>query len=269
MKLPSLPLRFLGRNADAVLLGGFLVVAAILFAFLKLASEVSEGDTAAFDRWLLQALRSPADPGVPIGPYWLKNAMVDVTALGGTTVLTAFTVIAVGYLAAARKIATAGFLAGAVIGGALMGKLLKLLFARDRPDLVLHLVTVDSASFPSGHALNSAVVYLTVGALLARTESKRSVRIYTIGVALCPHPRHRLLARLPRRPLAERRDRRLVRRGGLGDPLLAGRAGLAAKARDRAAAERRRGVTRLCQPVHQPSHATAGHVKVALSPGHG
>ena len=184
MNLPRNPLRFFGRNVDAALLGTFLVVAAVMFAFLKLASEMVEGETAAFDRWLLQALRSPVDPSVPIGPEWLKAAMIDVTALGGTSVLTLFTVIAVGYLTAARKAATAGFLAAAVIGGALTSTLLKLAFGRARPDLVIHLVTVDSASFPSGHALNSAVVYLTVGALLARAEPKRTVRIYLIATAV-------------------------------------------------------------------------------------
>lgn len=185
MKVPRISLRFLGRNVDASLLILFLLVAGILFAFIKLASEVSEGETAAFDRWLLQALRSPADPSVPIGPHWLRMAMIDLTALGGTTVLTLFTVIAVGYLVAARKAATAAFLAAAVTGGALTGTLLKLFFARARPDLVAHLVVVDSASFPSGHALNSAVTYLTVGALLARAESERSVKIYLIGIAVC------------------------------------------------------------------------------------
>ena len=178
------PLHRLTGRADTWLLGGFLVVVIVLFGFAKLASEVAEGDTATFDRWLLQALRSPADPSVPIGPEWLRHAMVDITALGGVSVLTLLTVVAVGYLVAARKAATGAFLAGAVIGGALTGTLLKLLFARARPDLVAHLVVVDSASFPSGHALNSAVTYLTIGALLARAESKRSVRLYLIGVAV-------------------------------------------------------------------------------------
>jgi undecaprenyl-diphosphatase len=174
----------LWKDGAFSLLGGFLITAVSLFAFIKLASEVSEGDTQAFDLWLLQALRSPADPSIPIGPEWLRIAMTDITALGGTSVLTVLTVIAVGYLVAARKPETGAFLAAAVIGGAVTGTLLKLLFARARPDVVPQLVFVDSASFPSGHALNSAVTYLTIGALLARAESKRAVRVYLTAVAV-------------------------------------------------------------------------------------
>ena len=182
-RLPQ-PLRIFWKDGAFSLLGVFLAAALILFAFLKLASEVSEGETQPFDLWLLRALRSSADPSVPIGPEWFRIAMIDITALGGTSVLTVLTVIAVGYLVAARKPETATFLAAAVIGGAITGTLLKLVFARARPEVVPHLVFVDSASFPSGHALNSAVTYLTIAAMLARAESKRAVRLYLIAVAV-------------------------------------------------------------------------------------
>jgi len=184
MRRPAALLRVFWKDGAFSLLGGFLIAAIVLFFFLNLASEVMEGDTRAFDVWLLQALRTPADPSVPIGPRWFRIAMIDITALGGTSVLSLLTVIAVGYLVAARKPETAVFLGASVAGGAVTGTLLKLIFARARPDIVPHLVFVDSASFPSGHALNSAVTYLTIGALLARAESKRTVRIYLIAVAV-------------------------------------------------------------------------------------
>lgn len=176
---------FRKHHPDSYVLVLFLVLAGALFAFLKLASEVVEGDTAAFDRWVLQALRSPADAAMPLGPGWLRAAMVDITALGGVSVLTLLTMVAAGYLIAARKRATATFLVAAVSGGALASTLLKIFFARARPDLVSHLVDVHTASFPSGHALNSAVTYLTLGALLARAEADRPVRIYLMTVAVC------------------------------------------------------------------------------------
>ena len=172
------------HHPDSLVLLLFLALAAALFAFLKLASAVAEGDTAAFDRWLLQALRSAGDPAVPVGPSWLRRAMVDITALGGTSVLTLITVVVAGYLLAARKAATAAFVVAAVAGGSLASSLLKLAFARARPDVVGHLVEVYSASFPSGHALNSAVTYLTLGALIARAEDSRTLRAYAIAVAV-------------------------------------------------------------------------------------
>jgi len=172
------------RRIDNWVLLGFLLLVAAAFVFTKLASEVVEGDTLGFDRWLLQALRSPADASIPAGPRWLRTAMIDVTALGGVAVLTIITTIAVGYLVVGRKWAMGLFLAGAVIGGSTLNTLLKLGFARNRPDIVAHLVDVQTASFPSGHAMNSAVVYLTLGALLARAEKDRAVRLYLIGVAI-------------------------------------------------------------------------------------
>ncbi|HKR24583.1 MAG TPA: phosphatase PAP2 family protein [Allosphingosinicella sp.] len=155
-----------------------------MFAFLRLGSEIMEGETFALDRWLLLALRSASDSSVPAGPGWLLEAMVDITALGGVSVLTVITIIAAGYLVAARKPATAAFLVAAVSGGAVASTLLKMVFARPRPDVVGHLVEVSSLSFPSGHAMNSAIVYLTLGALLARAEDDRRVRIYLIAVAV-------------------------------------------------------------------------------------
>jgi undecaprenyl-diphosphatase len=172
------------HHPDSFVLVLFLIIAAALFAFLKLASEVAEGDTEAFDRWVLQALRGAADPTAPIGPDWLRRTMVDLTALGGTPVLTLIVIVVAAYLVAARKVATAAFVVAAVSGGGLASTLLKLVFARTRPDIVGQLVEVHSASFPSGHALNSAVTYLTLGALLARTESARWMRIYVMAVAM-------------------------------------------------------------------------------------
>jgi undecaprenyl-diphosphatase len=173
------------HHAESFVLALFLLVAAALFAFIKLASEVGEGDTTAIDAWVVRALRSPVDPALPIGPHWLRLAMTDVTALGGATLLTLIVIIVASYLVAIRKFATAGFVVAAISGGALCSTLLKLFFARARPDLVGQLVEVHTHSFPSGHALNSAVTYLTLAALIARTESTRAVRIYVIAVAIC------------------------------------------------------------------------------------
>lgn len=177
--------RIFGRHRiDSRILVLFLGWAAAAFALLKLASEVLEGDTFALDRAILQGLRhGPAD-SVPIGPAWLQYVMLDVTALGGVTVLTLITVFVVGYLIAVRKITTAIFVGLAVASGAVLSSSLKTFFVRARPELVPHLVHVNSASFPSGHAMNSALVYLTLATLLARAEQGRRVRIYLLSVAV-------------------------------------------------------------------------------------
>lgn len=172
------------RHAESYILVLFFLAAVALLTFLVLASEVREGEMFAFDRWLLRALRSQGDPAVAVGPRWLRATMIELTALGGTSVLSLVTVATAGYLVVARSASTALFLVLTVSGGALASMLLKQLFARARPDLVQHLVEVTNASFPSGHATNSAVTYLTLGVLLARTQSSRPISIYLILLAV-------------------------------------------------------------------------------------
>ena len=172
------------RDGDRVALLAFLMIAVLVAGVGNLASEVVEGDTLAFDRWLIEGLRDPADPGATRGPWWLKKAMVDLTALGGGPFLALLTIAAAGFLVSARKWSTALFVVAAIAGGGLAANLLKWIFVRARPDLVPHLVTVDSASFPSAHAMNSAVTFLTLGVLLARTQKDRRVKAYLVGAAL-------------------------------------------------------------------------------------
>jgi undecaprenyl-diphosphatase len=167
--------------------GPLISLAALSFfawAFLEIAGDVIEGDITRFDRTLLLALRSTGDPSDPVGPHWLEEAARDITGLGGHTVLTIVTFAAVVYLLLARKRHAALLVLVAVGGGMLMSTLLKLGFARPRPDLVPHNVRVYTASFPSGHAMLSAVTYLTLGALLARVEPRRRVKAFLLGVAI-------------------------------------------------------------------------------------
>jgi undecaprenyl-diphosphatase len=155
-----------------------------LFLFIHLASEVVEGDTMSYDRAILLALRVPGKPWQPIGPHWLLTAVTALTALGSRTNLTLITALVVFYLFAAKRPATAAFVIAAVAGGSLLSALLKLAFERPRPLIVPHLIGADSPSFPSGHALNSSVTFLTLGLLLAKTEQRRAVRIYLISAAI-------------------------------------------------------------------------------------
>lgn len=173
----------LGRQ-ELLFLLALLVPGILLLGFGKLADEVVEGETLRFDEAALVALRNPADLADPIGPAWLEAALRDVTALGGTAVLTLLTLVVLAYLLMARKRATALLVLVSVGGGTLLSSVLKTAFNRPRPDLVAHIVEVSSASFPSGHAMMSAVVYLTLGALLARVEPEPRLKVFLLGVAV-------------------------------------------------------------------------------------
>ncbi|MCH2487175.1 MAG: phosphatase PAP2 family protein [Erythrobacter sp.] len=165
------------------LLVGIAIGAGLAALFLKLAGEMSESETEAVDIAILKALRLPSDPAVPIGPSWLLGSMRDLTALGSVTVLTLVSVLAVAFLLMRGRWHQALYTALATGGGAVMGKVLKTLFARERPEIVPHLVEVHSLSFPSGHSTNSAIVYLTLAVLLARSFEDQRSRLFVIATA--------------------------------------------------------------------------------------
>ena len=103
---------------------------------------------------------------------------------------------------------------------------MKGVFNRPRPTVVPHLREVFSTSFPSGHAMESAIVYLTLGAMLMRVAERRLTRSTASRVAmlltfLVGVSRVYLGVHYPTDVLG-RLDRRLV----LGVGVLAGRAAL-------------------------------------------
>jgi undecaprenyl-diphosphatase len=155
-----------------------------VFVFIGIADEVGEGDTLRLDRWLLLALRASGDPGDPLGPAWVEEMFRDFTALGGIGVLSLLTLASVGYLWLQDLRRVAWFVLVAILGGLLLTLLLKSGFDRPRPDLVSHGSMVYTSSFPSGHSMLSAVVYLTGGALLAVVHNARRVRVYVIGCSV-------------------------------------------------------------------------------------
>lgn len=176
----------LGRLArrEAVLLVAVLAVVLGVWAFVEVAQGVVEGGARAVDERLLRLMRRPDDPARPVGPAWLADAARDVTALGGAPVLVFVVLAVLGYLAFERKGREMALLALAVGGGTALSTVLKELFDRGRPEVVSRLAPTVTASFPSGHSMLAAVVYLTLGALLARVAAQRRVKTYVLGLAM-------------------------------------------------------------------------------------
>jgi undecaprenyl-diphosphatase len=175
---------FAYARAEFALLFVLFLAAGGLWAFVNLAGEVREGETERFDRAVMLALRDPANLSDPLGPRWLEEMVRDVTALGGTLVLNFVTIAVIGFLLLTRRRGAALLVAVSVGGGTFIGVLLKFFFQRARPDLVPHGAEVYTASFPSNHAMLSAVTYLTLGALLARLQVSRAAKAYFLGLAV-------------------------------------------------------------------------------------
>lgn len=158
---------------------GFSIL--VLIAIFVAIALVARGEATQFDREILLAMRSQSGP---TGPGWMVEVARSITALGGYTVLTMIVLMVSGYLLLLRDNVTAWFLIAAAASGAVINTILKGVFDRPRPDFVNHLVDVVTASFPSGHAALSAVIYLTLGALLAGTHRSPALRAYYIGTAI-------------------------------------------------------------------------------------
>lgn len=176
-------LRWVGRHELGALVALLLVVGSV-WAFVELADAVVEGATRRFDEAVLRAMRTPGDPADPIGPTWVEVLARDVTALGGTGWLAFLTMVVAGFLMLAGKGRAAVFVLAAVAGGLVLSGLLKVGFDRPRPALVPHATYVATPSFPSGHAMGSAVVYLTLGALLARVQARLRLKAYLLLLAV-------------------------------------------------------------------------------------
>jgi len=165
------------------LLGGVLVCVLTL-AFVYLAGRVTAGDTHAFDVEILERLRDAADPSRPVGPSWMEGVLLDVTALGSPTVLGLLSLTVSGFLLLQGRPRTAALVLFTLASGELLNELLKAFFDRPRPSIVPHLRAVTTASFPSGHAMQAAIIYLTLGALMMRVASGWLTKSYCMGMAI-------------------------------------------------------------------------------------
>lgn len=159
-------------------LGLGLVSVLFILAFALLAGEMLEGDTRAFDMALFGAAQS-----LQLAHPRFFETMRDFSGLGGTIVLTLVTAITVGYLALVSMRASALLVAVSTISGSICVKVLKIAFGRARPDTAYAELVTTTLSFPSGHATMSAVVFLTLGALVASTRPLWIERIYILCAA--------------------------------------------------------------------------------------
>lgn len=150
--------------------------------FFKLASELREsgergGGLQALDQRILDFVIAHRIKS------WNASAL-ELTSLGSGTVITLVVVIAVFFMIAARDYLSALQLSLAGLGGLYFTNLLKRVLERERPDRLHRLAEVTSYSFPSGHSVASATVYLTLGLVLARHMPTHAGRLGLFAVAL-------------------------------------------------------------------------------------
>jgi undecaprenyl-diphosphatase len=155
-----------------------LAILLLMLMFTKLSSEVFEGDTRGFDMYLLRRAQS-----LRVGYPQVVNVMRDLSGLGSTVLLSILTMVTVGYLALVGARPMSALVAGAVVTGAVMVDLMKAAFGRLRPDAAFAEMAAQGLSFPSGHSSISAIVYLTLGALVASTRARFIEQTYIMAVS--------------------------------------------------------------------------------------
>jgi undecaprenyl-diphosphatase len=161
-----------------------LAVSAICWAgFLLVAWLVTTGRTGGFDKPGLLFWRTGTGL-VPKGPKFLLEGVRDLTSLGGVLLRNLFAIGAAVALLFLRLRREAILLALTVVGAWLVEGVIKGLVGRPRPEIVPHLTEAGGASFPSGHAFNSAVVYIAIALAFATLSARESVRLTIIGTAI-------------------------------------------------------------------------------------
>ena len=120
----------------------------------------------------------------PVGPAWVEETAVDITALGGYPILVLFAVLVVAALLIWKRSAAALFVVVSLSGGAVISSGLKLIFLRPRPDVVEHLDRTFTHSFPSAHAMMSMVALLTFAAVASHGAVNRAFRTFAFASAI-------------------------------------------------------------------------------------
>lgn len=157
-----------------------LVAAGILaLVFLKIGNEMAEGETDRIDRVILLAFRtSPSDP---IGSPAVEAAVIHISALGSSAVTTLIVIIAALFFVLAGRWRYAILIIACSVGAAIGMSLFKSLYERPRPTVVTQIDPTAGLSFPSGHSMIAAALYLTLGVLIARALPTRRLRVFAVG----------------------------------------------------------------------------------------
>jgi undecaprenyl-diphosphatase len=178
-------LRLIGGHVQGfyAAVGIFLVIGLVVVTlgaavFAGIARAVVRGQTQQFDEAILRFMGTH-------GAAWLDTAALEVTALGARVVVYMVVLVASAFLWHTRHHYSAALLWVAVIGSGLINTVLKISFNRPRPDVFpWRTQHVGLASFPSGHAMTSIVVYGTLAFLIVRLAPTRLLKRVTWIVAI-------------------------------------------------------------------------------------
>ena len=158
---------------------GFGLALAGAWGFAEMAEAVASGATQRIDDAILLWLNRHSTP-------LLDVVALQITAVGNGLSVAVIGLVACAFLWATRERVGVLLLVIAVAGGNIFNVVLKDAFARPRPELFMletPFARPVSASFPSGHATASMVLYLVLAYLLVRLGGRGPFRWMVIAVA--------------------------------------------------------------------------------------
>jgi undecaprenyl-diphosphatase len=145
--------------------------------FIKITSELLENDVYGVDSSMLTAVAKMRRP-------WLSIVAVDLTALGSTTLVVLITAVGVCMFFSLKDDLAAWQLLVNSVGAGIWTEITKNFIERSRPENIAPLVQVSGFSYPSGHSLASASLYLTIAILAVRYLPTTKARVLLFGLAV-------------------------------------------------------------------------------------
>jgi undecaprenyl-diphosphatase len=171
------PAQFLSR---AIKVSWWLGTASLAFTvFIKITSELMEHEVSGVDRTILIGFAKARTPGLTV-------MAVDLTALGSVTLVVLISAVALWVLLLLKDRMGALHLVAASVGAGILTSTIKNYIDRPRPEEVTQLIQVSGFSYPSGHSLAAAALYLTVAILVCRhlQRTGHQIAILTMTAAI-------------------------------------------------------------------------------------
>jgi len=154
---------FLRKYKTNQLILAFIIFWTPIILFAKLANEIIENDPVAFDEGILQWLHAQSSP-------FLESVFFFFTTTGNVEFIVPIALLIFAVLMYKKQRLNALLFAFGVGGAALANLLLKFVFQRDRPAFWESIVIEHGYSFPSGHAMVSSALVLSLIVILWNTR---------------------------------------------------------------------------------------------------
>ena len=161
-----------------------LLMLIVITATIACGFALTLDGPANFDAPILLWFRDSNDTVQLAGFSWMTQFWLSMTWLGDTTPRLVVAGLAILGLLILRRWHSALFVTGVLLSGITLSTLIKGWVGRPRPQLVAHLDEVGSMSFPSGHALNSTLFYLTITLIIAPLLTHRAARWFLYSLAI-------------------------------------------------------------------------------------